>query len=341
MCGSFDTAHGWRDDGAMQRAILFASCLLVGLTLGSAHDLRAWDQAPPRPTMRQPPPEGQRITARDGDVIVVENDDRVRIVRQRHAMARVIVDEARNLVVVLADWLPPADGIVDQTWRFTVSDGRWPLEARWDGEVVIEDEELPSRSGMGLTVETPVGLVQFLNNPLTPVDSRGPVAVLRFQGFAGGGSAMSFDDAERLQLSDTPPPASRMSFGSMTTGGAITGGVQGSVYPPGASIPVPPSQGANGALRVGGNIRVPRKIHHVDPVLPDAARDAGIQGIIIVEILVGPDGSVLSARVLRSIPLLDRAAIDAVRQWRFEPTLLNGQPVPVIMTVTVAFPAQG
>jgi protein TonB len=65
-----------------------------------------------------------------------------------------------------------------------------------------------------------------------------------------------------------------------------------------------------------------------------------VQGVVIVEATIGSDGSVQNARVLRSIPLLDAAALDAVKQWQFTPTLLNGVPVPVIMTVTVQFTLQ-
>lgn len=72
---------------------------------------------------------------------------------------------------------------------------------------------------------------------------------------------------------------------------------------------------------------------------PADALQAGIRGVVILEIVVGADGSVTDAKVLRSVfPSLDRAALDTVRQWRYTPTLLNGQPVPVIMTVTVNFP---
>jgi protein TonB len=74
------------------------------------------------------------------------------------------------------------------------------------------------------------------------------------------------------------------------------------------------------------------------PVMPEVARQAGIRGVVILEIIIGVDGKVTDAKVLRSIPLLDQAAIDAARQWRYEPTLLNGAPVPVIMTATVNFP---
>ena len=96
----------------------------------------------------------------------------------------------------------------------------------------------------------------------------------------------------------------------------------------------------DGALRVGGNIRSPRKITDVRPLYPQEARDAGVQGVVIIEMRVDPDGRVASARILRSIPLLDQAALDAVRQWEFEPTLLNGAPIAVVMTVTVQFTAQ-
>ena len=91
------------------------------------------------------------------------------------------------------------------------------------------------------------------------------------------------------------------------------------------------------AARVGGTIKAPAKIKDVRPVYPPVAQSARVQGVVIVEILVGEDGHVQAGRVLRSIPLLDQAALDAVRQWEFAPTLLNGSAVPVVMTVTVNF----
>jgi len=90
-------------------------------------------------------------------------------------------------------------------------------------------------------------------------------------------------------------------------------------------------------VRVGGAIRQPVKLINVNPVYPAIAQAARVQGVVIVELTVGPDGRVQLAKVLRSIPLLDAAALDAVKQWIFSPTLLNGRPVPVIMTVTVNF----
>lgn len=90
-------------------------------------------------------------------------------------------------------------------------------------------------------------------------------------------------------------------------------------------------------VRVGFGVRAPQKLREVNPVYPPIAQSARVQGIVIIEATIGADGRVTNARILRSVPLLDAAAIDAVRQWEFTPTLLNGVPVPVVMTVTVNF----
>jgi protein TonB len=82
---------------------------------------------------------------------------------------------------------------------------------------------------------------------------------------------------------------------------------------------------------------MPVKVRHVNPVYPQEAQDAKVEGVVILEIVVGADGRVEDTRVLRSIPLLDQAAIDAVSGWEFQPTLLNGAPTPVVMTVTINF----
>jgi TonB family protein len=91
------------------------------------------------------------------------------------------------------------------------------------------------------------------------------------------------------------------------------------------------------ALRVGGNVRVPIKIKDVRPIYPPEAKEARVQGVVVIEIRVDAQGRVEDAHVLRSIPMLDAAALDAVRQWEFQPTLLNGAPTPIILTVTVQF----
>lgn len=90
-------------------------------------------------------------------------------------------------------------------------------------------------------------------------------------------------------------------------------------------------------VRLHSGIRAPRKIVDVAPVYPELARQVRQEGIVILEATIDVRGIVQSATVLRSVPFLDQAAIDAVRQWRFEPARLNDQPIPVIMTVTVRF----
>jgi protein TonB len=75
-------------------------------------------------------------------------------------------------------------------------------------------------------------------------------------------------------------------------------------------------------------------------VYPPEAKDARVQGVVILDILIGEDGSVEKAKILRSIPLLDQAAVDAVTQWVFTPTTVDGEAKKVIMTVTVNFTLQ-
>jgi protein TonB len=120
--------------------------------------------------------------------------------------------------------------------------------------------------------------------------------------------------------------------------GGIVGGVVGGVVGGLPEAPPPPPPPA--PVRVGGNIRQPTRTKNVPPVYPPIAQSARVQGIVIIEATIGPTGKVQDAKVIRSIPLLDAAALDAVKQWEYSPTLLNGVPVPVIMTVTVNFTLQ-
>ena len=90
-------------------------------------------------------------------------------------------------------------------------------------------------------------------------------------------------------------------------------------------------------VRLAADMQPPRKLVHVDPTYPQIAQAAHIEGIVILDTVIGADGRVSAVRVLRSIPALDQAAIDAVKRWTFTPTLLHGRPVPIAMTVTVRF----
>jgi protein TonB len=115
----------------------------------------------------------------------------------------------------------------------------------------------------------------------------------------------------------------------------MVGGVIG-----GAPKEEPPAA-PSGPVRVGGKIHAPSKLNNVAPVYPPSAKQARVEGTVILEATISEQGRVTDVKVLRGIPLLDNSAIDAVRQWHYSPTLLNGTPVPVVMTVTVNFRLNG
>jgi protein TonB len=111
----------------------------------------------------------------------------------------------------------------------------------------------------------------------------------------------------------------------------------------GAAVPLPPAPAAGdpsvqrGPLPVGGAVKAPRKVRDVLPVYPAIARAARAQGTVILEAVITKEGRVRDVRIEHSIPMLDAAAMDAVRQWQYTVPTLNGQPVDVRMTVTVHF----
>jgi protein TonB len=112
--------------------------------------------------------------------------------------------------------------------------------------------------------------------------------------------------------------------------GGIVGGIVGGVP---KEAPPPPDK----PIRVGGQIKSPRKLRDAAPAYPEVAKQARIEGVVILEAVISPEGRVTDVKVLRGSPLLDDAAVNAVKSWVYTPTLLNGVPVPVVMTVTVSF----
>ena len=112
--------------------------------------------------------------------------------------------------------------------------------------------------------------------------------------------------------------------------GGVAGGVQGGV-----------EGGLESAVRATGDIKPPKLIKTVQPAYPEEARKAGVQGVVIIEARTDIHGRVASATVLRSIPQLDQAAIDAVKQWVYEPMTVKGKPTGMIFTVTLAFKLDG
>jgi protein TonB len=145
-------------------------------------------------------------------------------------------------------------------------------------------------------------------------------------------------------VTTAPPLEGVESVGPPVTGGAFDPGLLGAsrigtaAPPPPPSIPEP--KPAVQTLRVGQGVREPKRIAGAPPEYPALARSARVQGAVILEAVINERGAIERMKVLKSIPLLDGAAIAAVKDWRYTPTLLNGVPVSVLMTITVNFTLQ-
>lgn len=110
--------------------------------------------------------------------------------------------------------------------------------------------------------------------------------------------------------------------------GGIIGGAPGGLPPP----PKPVER-----LRIGGLVMQANLIRKVDPIYPQIAKTAHISGTVILHALIAKDGTIQELQFVSGPPLLMRSAMDAVKQWRYKPTLLNNQPVQVDTTITVIF----
>lgn len=148
---------------------------------------------------------------------------------------------------------------------------------------------------------------------------------------------------------DEPPPAA---MGGVVGGvpggvpggsaGGIIGGIIGGV-PSAAPPPPPPPKKEEPKpknperIRVGGNVQAANLVRKVTPVYPPLAKQARIQGVVVLEAEISKEGTIENLKVITGHPLLIQAAIDAVKQWRYKPTMLNNEPVPVVTTVTVNF----
>ena len=119
--------------------------------------------------------------------------------------------------------------------------------------------------------------------------------------------------------------------------GVIDGVENGVGIAPLALPPPPPPPPPQPPVHLSSGMQAPRKLVNVDPVYPRVAQTARVEGVVILEATIDTHGRVVDVRTLRSQPLLEQAAVDAVRQWIYTPTLLNGVAVPIVMTVTVNF----
>lgn len=132
---------------------------------------------------------------------------------------------------------------------------------------------------------------------------------------------------------DLPTGAGAVDIGTAGVGMAI--GV-----PPAPPQPLPEPPPPPKIVRVGQGVREPVRIAGAPPQYPTVAREARVQGTVILEAVINERGRIERVRVLKSQPLLDGAAISAVENWRYTPTLLNGVPVSVLMTITINFTLQ-
>jgi periplasmic protein TonB len=138
-------------------------------------------------------------------------------------------------------------------------------------------------------------------------------------------------EAEPVSYSTMPAVIGALAVGTNASPLPTIGETSGPPAPP-APPPLQPK-----LVRAGQGVRQPRKIVHVAPEYPEIAKRAGVGGTVILEAVLDVAGRVEQVRVLRSVALLDDAAIRAVQQWRYTATELNGVPVPVLMTITVTF----
>ncbi len=145
-----------------------------------------------------------------------------------------------------------------------------------------------------------------------------------------------------------PPPFENINPGNaLGLPGAVQGGWPGvqpgegvgpAVAPPPQVVPPPPRPAPRREpIRMSSGVQESKLIYRVDPEYPPLARRARVSGTVILMVTVNEEGEVADVKVMRGHPLLDEAAVRAVRLWRYSPTLLNGEPVPVIAMVTVIF----
>jgi protein TonB len=154
-----------------------------------------------------------------------------------------------------------------------------------------------------------------------------------------------FTEPSRIPLGIPEAPDEPVALGSWETSGVqgspmapVPAGGSSVLKPePPAILPPPPAPAVRTPIPVGGVVLEARLVRKVEPRYPILARMARVSGSVILQVTVNEDGEVTDVRVLRGHPLLNDACIDAVRQWKYSPTLLNGEPVPVSATVTVFF----
>jgi periplasmic protein TonB len=166
-----------------------------------------------------------------------------------------------------------------------------------------------------------------------------PVARLLSQGKLMQPRAIPKEVAIFKEAELPPEPAGGSGVFGGLGGGDILGGLGGGGTATSAPPPPPPPQVSR--IKQGGNVQEAKIIARPSPVYPALARQARISGQVVLHAIIGKDGTVTQLEVVSGHPLLVQAALDAVRQWRYQPTLLNGEPVEVDTTITATFSLGG
>jgi periplasmic protein TonB len=154
-------------------------------------------------------------------------------------------------------------------------------------------------------------------------------------------------DIAMIKEEELPPPSSAGVQGGVPggvpggTSGGVIGGIIGSVPtaapPPPPKKEEPPTPKAPERIRVGGNVQAANLVRKVTPTYPPLAKQARVQGTVRFQAIIGKDGTIQNLQLVTGHPLLVPAATEAVKQWLYKPTLLNGEPVEVITQIDVNF----
>jgi protein TonB len=183
-------------------------------------------------------------------------------------------------------------------------------------------------------IASPIKLAQFMRTVSPPAPPPPPSAVA-----PAPTRPLAPIEAPSDFAPERPDAPANPVDGAIPLGVGVASGEPGlvnvGVTPPPPLPPPPPPQPR--IVRAGHGVREPKKIVNVPPEYPELAKRAGIEGVVILEAVIDVSGHVDHVKVLSSIPMLNEAAIRAVKQWRYTPTELNGVPIPVLLTITVRF----
>jgi len=246
---------------------------------------------------------------------------------------------ARERIAVLSDYNQSFRETDDRISQITDLGLRYSLMTKYTSFVAVDT--------VARTNQKPTTVAQPLPLPEGVSD-------LAVGNHGGSASVVKLDESRfampaRIAKSLPAPPMDSVPEYSNTAGGVpggLVGGVPGGVVggvlggvPKSASPPPPPLPpvGIKSPIRVGGNVQASKLIKRVEAKYPELARQARVQGMVLLKILVDASGNVVEIHVVSGHPLLVEAAVEAVKQWKYRPTLLNGEAVPVIAIATVNF----